>query len=55
MSLAKDLLANGEKDTVIQYFDLCRSFWKMDRDRLDQWKREVEAGKIPDFRADLVY
>lgn len=55
MSLAKDLLAKGEKGTVIQYFDLCRSFWKMDRGRLDQWKREVEAGKTPDFGANLVY
>jgi hypothetical protein len=29
MSLAKDLLERGEKDVVLQYFDLCRSFWKM--------------------------
>jgi tetratricopeptide (TPR) repeat protein len=55
MSLAKDLLEQGERDVVIQYFDLCRTFWKMDRGRLDQWTREVKAGKVPSFGANLVY
>ncbi len=55
MSLAKDLLEKGERDVVLQYFDLCRKFWKMGNDNLDQWAKDVKAGKIPDFGANLVY
>jgi tetratricopeptide (TPR) repeat protein len=55
MGLAKDLLERNGKRTVLEYFDLCRSFWKMDQGRLDQWSKEVEAGKIPDFGANLLY
>src|SRR5207245_278418 len=37
MSLAKDLLEKGEPQVVLEYFDLCRNFWKMHRGRLDEW------------------
>jgi hypothetical protein len=55
MSLAKDLLEKGETDAVLEYFELCRKFWKMEDGKLDQWSREVKGGKIPDFGANLVY
>jgi hypothetical protein len=55
MSLAKDLLEKGEKDVVLQYFELCRKFWDMHRGDLDEWSKEVKAGKIPHFGANLVY
>jgi hypothetical protein len=55
MSLAKDLLQKGERDVVLEHFELCRKFWKMDRGRVDQWSQDVNAGKIPDFGANLVY
>lgn len=55
MSLAKDLLEKGERDVVLEYFELCRKFWKMDRGQLDQWGQEVKAGKIPNFGANLFY
>jgi uncharacterized membrane protein YeaQ/YmgE (transglycosylase-associated protein family) len=55
MGLAKDLLEKGDRDTVLQYFELCRKFWKMDYGKLDQWSQEVKAGKIPEFGANLVY
>jgi len=55
MSLAQDLLEKGERETVLQYFELCRKFWKTDDGKLDQWSREVKSGKIPDFGANLVY
>jgi hypothetical protein len=55
MSLAKDLLVKGETEVVLQYFELCRKFWKMERGKLAQWSREVKAGKVPDFGANLVY
>lgn len=55
MSLAKDLLEQGERDSVVEYFELCRTFWEMDRGKLDKWTQEVKAGKIPHFGANLVY
>lgn len=55
MSLAKDLLKTGQRDVVLQYFELCRKFWDMDYGKLDQWSKEVKAGKMPDFGANLVY
>ena len=55
MSLAKDLLEKGERDVVLQYFDLSRNFWKMDYGKLNDWSQYVKAGKIPDFGANLLY
>ena len=55
MSLAQDLLTKGERDVVLEYFELCRHFWKMENGRLTKWGQEVKAGRIPDFGANLVY
>ncbi len=55
MSLALDLIKAGDRDTPLQYFELCRKFWTMDRGQLDDWRDEVKAGKFPDFGANLVY
>jgi hypothetical protein len=55
MSLAKDLLAAGERDVVLEFFELCRSFWKMGGARLDDWTHMVKGGGIPDFGANLRY
>ena len=55
MSLATDLLQQGETEAVLAYFELCRVFWKMGRDRLDAWTKEVRAGKVPAFGANLRY
>lgn len=50
-NLAKELLAKGEKETVLQFLKLCGKFWKMGGERLNKWTAEVEAGKIPNFEA----
>jgi competence protein ComGC len=55
MSLAEDLLKKGERQVVLEYFELCRNFWKMDGGKLTAWSKEVKAGKIPDFGANLNY
>ena len=55
MSLGNNLLAKGEKAVVLDYFDLCKKFWKMDNGRLDQWKVDVQADRVPDFGANLDY
>jgi tetratricopeptide (TPR) repeat protein len=55
MSLAKELLEAGQKDTVLQYFAACRKFWKMGGERLDDWTKQVKDGKVPEFGANLVF
>jgi RNA polymerase sigma factor (sigma-70 family) len=55
MSLANDLLEKGERDAVLEYFTLCRSFWKKHTDKLDQWTRDVRNERIPDFGANMIY
>ena len=55
MSLARDLLEQGEKGVVLEYFELCRNFWKMHRGRLDAWATTVNDGGMPDFGGNLLY
>lgn len=55
MSLAKELLEHGEKEVVIEYFKLCKSFWELDYGRLDKWIILVQTGKTPDFGDNLRY
>lgn len=53
MTLAKELLQKGEKDVVLEYFELCSKFWKSGKDRLHKWSIVVNDGKIPDFGHNL--
>ena len=55
MLLAKELLAKGEREAVIEYFDLCAIFWKPQDGRLSAWKALVIKGDTPDFGANLAY
>jgi hypothetical protein len=55
MSLARELLEKGERDTVLQYLELCRKFWNNGDaiERLDEWTKIIKEGKVPsdeDFR-----
>lgn len=52
MSLARDLLLNGERETVLQYFELCGKFWSNGTERLALWTEDVKAGRMPDFGAN---
>lgn len=54
MSLAKDLLEKGERQVVLDYFELCRKFWRMDNGRLDKWRQQVKDGEFPDFSMNLL-
>ncbi len=53
MSLAKQLLEKGEREIILQYFDLCGNFWKQDEGKLEDWKDVVKEGGIPDFKYNL--
>ena len=55
MILAKELLEKGGKETVLQFLHLCENFWKLHIDKLKEWEREVEEGRIPNFGANLNY
>jgi predicted Zn-dependent protease len=50
MKLAKQLLQQGERDTVLEYFKLCGKFWKFrGKKKLNAWIVAVKAGKEPDW------
>lgn len=55
MSLANELLQKGEKDVVLEYFELCSKFWKREGylQKLNKWSAEVKEDKIPDFGFNL--
>ena len=55
MQLAKALLEKGERDVVLDYFQLCSKFWKMGADRLAAWTASVKKGDIPKFGPNLMY
>ena len=55
MSLAKDLLAKGQRTAVLEYFEACKRFWEMHDGRLDQWASQVRSGQEPQFGANLAF
>ncbi|MFT5999792.1 MAG: hypothetical protein ACI81P_002250 [Neolewinella sp.] len=53
MSLAKRLLEAGEQETVLRFLKHCKGFWFFPF-RLffaKNWKRDILAGKMPNFKA----
>ena len=44
MNLAMRMIEADEKEAVIGFFGLCKSFWQTKK--LDQWKNDVENGRI---------
>jgi hypothetical protein len=55
MALAKELLERQEQEVVLEYLELCGTFWKNDRGRLEQWRVSIRGGAIPEFGASLYY
>jgi len=55
VTLAKELIEKGERDAALEYFAICRTFWKMGGTRLDAWTATVRSGGIPEFGANLAY
>ncbi|MBS1858882.1 MAG: hypothetical protein JST11_26155 [Acidobacteria bacterium] len=49
VTLAKDLLEKGVTAPVLEYFALCKNFWKADRGQLDGWIATVRRGSVPKF------
>lgn len=48
LTLAAELLAKGERETVLQYLRSCSRFWRGSKsDALNRWIAEIEAGATP--------
>lgn len=48
--LARQLLEEGERESVLRYFDLCAGFWGTGQDLLREWATLVKAGMTPKFQ-----
>ena len=55
MRLAKELLAKGERDAVVEYLQLCARFWEMGAEEIANWTATIRRGSVPDFGANLDY
>jgi len=55
VTLARDLLQRNEVTTVVQYFRLCHTFWKMEDGKIAHWTELAESGQMPDFGPHVVY
>ncbi len=55
LALVRDLLAAGERQAVIEFFDECGVLWTTKRGSLPKWKKAVEAGEMPDFGPGFHY
>jgi hypothetical protein len=55
MQLALELLREGDRAVVLEYFRLCRTFWELGRSELDTWEDEVVRGQVPKFGDNVRY
>jgi hypothetical protein len=53
MQLARKLLEEGESESVLAYFEQCRSFWKCGSLWLSIWEKKVKRGAMPNFLMNL--
>jgi hypothetical protein len=49
MRLARELLKMQRTEPVLQYFQLCRTFWEMGGAWLEIWEKKVKRGAVPLF------
>jgi hypothetical protein len=49
MVLAKELLEEGDRDSVIQYLTNCITLWPRGENVLQLWIGDIERGKTPNF------
>ncbi|MDR3700114.1 MAG: tetratricopeptide repeat protein [Candidatus Sulfopaludibacter sp.] len=48
-TLAQDLLAAGDRVSVLSFLDSCRTFWTSGRTRLDSLSATIRSGGTPNF------
>ena len=49
LALAKELLAKGHREPVLQFLIECQRFWKHHRATVERWCNELRAGCTPTF------
>lgn len=54
MMLAKELLAVGERETVLKYLAHCKEFWDSPFEMASKWEKQIIEGKSPGFGSSLV-
>jgi hypothetical protein len=57
MSLAEELLKQGEINVVLEYLELCEKFWWFifRAKSIRKWRKKIKEGEIPQFRKHLEY
>jgi hypothetical protein len=58
MLLARDLLATGRpsaRQAVLTYLDGLKRIWQMDNGAIRVWRSDIEAGREPNFGANLLF
>lgn len=55
MILASEVLEQGEREVVIEYFQLCAIFWKGGTSKLKNWTLTVKNGGTPDLCDKFLY
>ena len=55
VTLARDLLAAGQVQPVLEFLAQCKRFWRMDSGHLDEWISIIRAGGTPVFTTNLNY
>ena len=50
LTLARDLLAHGERAAVKEYLVACQPIWPGGRERLRSWVAQLDAGQVPTLR-----
>ncbi len=53
--LALDLLRIGQSAPVLEFLQLCTTFWDPRFSQAAGWIKQIRAGETPDFGANLVY
>jgi tetratricopeptide (TPR) repeat protein len=53
--LPEELLAAGDRDTVLAYLELLRAVWKNDNGRLNTWASTIRSGGTPSFTGPSGY
>ena len=51
--LARRLLDRGEREIVVEFFEQCKRLWPEGEDTLEEWRKEIMAGNVPDFGSRL--
>lgn len=55
MTLAWELLKQGEAETVLKYLSLCSDFWALGRSNLKDWIAQIKNGETPEFGGNLMF